>query len=111
MSRQRKQALALVGIVAISLAGAALWRFWTGPRVTRMNFERVVIGMNEAEVAALLGPEEAPFAPGGVPDAGRYQWKMWAEDSGREFNETYFVGFQGGRAATKVILYLPGKQQ
>jgi hypothetical protein len=51
-SRRRLLLLAVVGVAALALGG---WLLWPRTAITRDNAERIQVGMNLAEVEAILG--------------------------------------------------------
>jgi hypothetical protein len=71
MTRRR---LLLVGLAAVALLGSGLvvWLQLPRPGITRANYQRIRVGMTEAEVVALLGGPAGDYRtqPGRKPAIG-----------------------------------------
>lgn len=59
---KRRRLLWLAAALAAVLLGAYALLWWTAPRVTGANFERIEVGMMLAEVEALLGGPAGNYA-------------------------------------------------
>ena len=96
MRRRPFLLLGLLGLLALLGAFATQWLLSRPPGVTAANFERVQVGMTEAQVEGLLGPESILAEHDGPHRiwVAEHAWlEVWFDEGGRVAKKEPWASF------------------